>query len=151
MIAHTEVSGNPAVSSQLGKFHGVLNGIDPDIWGPEDDGFLPLKYTAETVVEGKAAAREALRNRLGLTGWGDKPLVGVVSRLTAQKGIHLIKHAAGHTVSRGAQFVLLGSAPDPKIQAEFHGLANGLQGQDAAFYYAYDEPLSHLIYAACDV
>ncbi|KAK3255426.1 hypothetical protein CYMTET_35388 [Cymbomonas tetramitiformis] len=146
-----EVSGNPAVSSQLGKFHGVLNGIDPDIWGPEDDGFLPLKYTAETVVEGKAAAREALRNRLGLTGWGDKPLVGVVSRLTAQKGIHLIKHAAGHTVSRGAQFVLLGSAPDPKIQAEFHGLANGLQGQDAAFYYAYDEPLSHLIYAACDV
>ncbi len=37
-------------------------------------------------VEGKAAAREALRYRLGLTGWGDKPLVGVVTRLTAQKG-----------------------------------------------------------------
>ena len=37
-------------------------------------------------VEGKAAARETLRYRMGLTGWGDKPLVGVVTRLTAQKG-----------------------------------------------------------------
>lgn len=37
-------------------------------------------------VQGKRAAREALRHRLGLTGWGDKPLVGVVTRLTEQKG-----------------------------------------------------------------
>jgi hypothetical protein len=46
----------------------------------------------------------------------DVPLVGCVTRLTHQKGIHLIKHAAWRTLERGGQFVLLGSAPDPKVQ-----------------------------------
>lgn len=46
----------------------------------------------------------------------DKPLAAVVTRLTHQKGTHLIKHAAWRTLERGAQFVLLGSAPDPKVQ-----------------------------------
>lgn len=47
---------------------------------------LGTRCRAPAQVEGKAAARETLRYRLGLTGWGDKPLVGVVTRLTAQKG-----------------------------------------------------------------
>ena len=46
----------------------------------------------------------------------DAPLVAVVTRLTHQKGTHLIKHAAWRTLERGAQFVLLGSAPDPRVQ-----------------------------------
>lgn len=46
----------------------------------------------------------------------DVPIVGCVTRLTHQKGIHLIKHAAWRALERGAQFVLLGSAPDPKVQ-----------------------------------
>lgn len=46
----------------------------------------------------------------------DVPLVSVVTRLTHQKGIHLIKHAAWRTLERGGQFVLLGSAPDPRVQ-----------------------------------
>jgi len=146
-----EVSGSPVVSGNLQKFYGVRNGIDPDIWDPEIDSFLPVKYNAENCVEGKAAARAELRSRLGMSGWNDKPIVGVVSRLTAQKGVHLIKHAAHHTLSRGGQFVLLGSAPDPKIQAEFNGLANQLAGQDSGFFFAFDEPLSHLMYAGCDI
>ena len=47
----------------------------------------------------------------------DVPIVGCVTRLTHQKGIHLIKHAAWRTMERGAQFVLLGSAPEAKVQA----------------------------------
>lgn len=47
--------------------------------------------------------------------------------------------------------MLLGSAPDPKVQAEFNALAGALSGENAAFAFAYDEPLSHLIYAACDI
>ena len=45
-----------------------------------------------------------------------QPQVAVVTRLTHQKGIHLIKHAAWRTLGRGGQFVLLGSAPDPRVQ-----------------------------------
>ena len=43
-----EVAGHPAVASQLGKFHGVVNGIDVDIWNPETDIFLPRHYNAHT-------------------------------------------------------------------------------------------------------
>lgn len=85
-ITSPQVAGDPAVSSQLSKFMGVRNGIDVDIWDPSTDRSLPRRFGAEDLVEGKAACREALRQRLGLTGWGDRPLVGVVSRLTAQKG-----------------------------------------------------------------
>lgn len=75
----------------------------------------------------------------------------MVSRLTAQKGIHLIKHAAHHTVERGGQFVLLGSAPDPRVQGDFDNLKSSIGGSNAGFAFTFDEPLSHLVYAACDI
>lgn len=79
--------------------------------------------------------------------------MAVVSRLTPQKGVHLIKHAAYKSIERGAQFVLLGTAPDPKLQEEFNMLAAELGGHGgcAGFRFTYDEPLSHLIYAAADI
>lgn len=67
------------------------------------------------MADGKSAAKEELRRRMQLSN-ADVPLVSVVTRLTHQKGIHLIKHAAWRTLERGGQFVLLGSAPDPRIQ-----------------------------------
>lgn len=148
-----EVSGHPAIAPHHGKFFGIRNGIDPDIWDPSEDPLLPLGYTAESVVEGKAAAKAELRKRMQLSN-ADVPIVGCVTRLTHQKGIHLIKHAAWRTMERGGQFVLLGSAPDPKVQAEFNALAGDLARQypdRARLWFAYDEPLSHLIYAGCDM
>ena len=103
--------------------------------------------------DGKAAAKSELRRRMNLST-ADVPIVGVVTRLTHQKGIHLIKHAAWRTLERGGQFVLLGSAPDPRVQAEFNALAGDLGRQypdRARLWFAYDEPLSHLIYAGCDM
>jgi starch synthase len=147
-----EVSGHPAVSgaTAYGKFHGVRNGIDPEIWDPDTDQFLPMNYNADTHEAGKRRAREEIQGRLGLTWGADQPLVGVVSRLTAQKGLDLIKHSIGHSLKRGAQFVLLGSAPDPRVQGDFNALAGSMGGPNAAFCFAFDEPLSHLVYAAAD-
>ncbi|KAL9146664.1 hypothetical protein ABFS82_13G124900 [Erythranthe guttata] len=147
-----EVSGNSAVAPYLFKFHGILNGIDPDIWDPYNDKFLPVSYTSENVVEGKRAAKEALQEKLGLEK-SDLPLVGIITRLTHQKGIHLIKHAIWRTLERNGQVVLLGSAPDPRIQNDFVSLANQLHsshGHRANLCLTYDEPLSHLIYAGAD-
>ena len=73
----------------------------------------------EDAASGKAAAKAELRSRMELSS-ADVPLVAVVTRLTHQKGIHLIKHAAWRTLERGAQFVLLGSAPDPRVQVGIH-------------------------------
>ncbi|KAJ1427192.1 Starch synthase, catalytic domain [Sesbania bispinosa] len=147
-----EVAGNPAVAPHLHKFHGIINGIDPDIWDPYNDKFIPVSYTSENVVEGKRAAKEALQQKLGLKR-ADLPLLGVISRLTHQKGIHLIKHAIWRMLERGGQVVLLGSAPDPRIQNDFVNMANELHSlyhDRARFCLAYDEPLSHLIYAGSD-
>ncbi|KAG8385744.1 hypothetical protein BUALT_Bualt03G0077000 [Buddleja alternifolia] len=148
-----EVSRNSAVAPYLYKFHGILNGIDPDIWDPYNDKFIPVPYTSENVVEGKRAAKEALQQRLGLKR-ADLPLVGIITRLTHQKGIHLIKHAIWRTLERQGQVVLLGSAPDPRIQNDFVNLANQLHNSHhydrARLCLKYDEPLSHLIYSGAD-
>ena len=171
-----EVAGHPAVAPHLAKLVGVRNGIDTAAWNPATDPLLPLPYDAGSWRAGKAAAKAALRERLGLSEGGggnqpqhqrrraagsdsghgrdDVPVVGVVSRLTAQKGIALIKHAAWRTVERGAQFVLLGSAPDGRVQAEFDALARDLAAAfpgRSALRFAFDEPLSHLIYAGADI
>lgn len=61
-----------------------------------------IPYTSENVVEGKRAAKQALQERLGLKR-ADLPLVGIITRLTHQKGIHLIKHAIWQTLGRGGQ------------------------------------------------
>lgn len=154
-VSHTysrEVSGNPAIAPHLYKFHGILNGIDLDIWDPYNDKFIPVPYISDNVVEGKRAAKEALQQRLGLKK-SDFPLVGIITRLTHQKGIHLIKHAIWRTLERNGQVVLLGSAPDPRIQNDFVNLANQLHsshGDRARLCLTYDEPLSHLIYAGAD-
>lgn len=147
-----EIAGNHAVATHLHKFHGIINGIDPDIWDPFNDNSIPVPYTAENVVEGKRASKEALQQKLGLKK-ADLPLVGVITRLTHQKGIHLIKHAIWRTLERGGQVVLLGSAPDHRIQNDFVNLANQLHSSHndrARLCLAYDEPLSHLIYAGAD-
>ena len=149
-----EISGHGSISHQLAKFHGVVNGIDPDIWDPLDDKYLPVSFDMSSVAEGKAACRRALCERSNISNKSEVPLIGVVTRLTHQKGIHLIKHAIYKALERGCQVVLLGSAPDPNIQREFEDIANGLKQNhfnDAALHLYFDEPLSHLIYAGADM
>ncbi|KAJ9523115.1 hypothetical protein QJQ45_023899 [Haematococcus lacustris] len=131
------------------ELYGIRNGIDTDVWDPSSDPHLPVAYSPDAALEGKDAARRALRSKLNLSQI-DVPIVGCVTRLVAQKGIHLIKHAAWRTLERGAQFVLLGSAPDGRVQGEFNALRDQLKAQyhdRAALIFQYDEPLSHQIYA----
>ena len=160
-----EIKGQGAVSPNAGKMVGIRNGIDVELWDPLTDELLTQNYNAETWSEGKSAARRQLAERLGMTqvephgGGGEHgnepiPLVGVVARLTQQKGIHLIKHACYRALESGAMFVLLGSSPDGNVQNDFNNMAADV-GQrfpgKSGFVFAYDEPLSHLVYAAADM
>lgn len=147
-----EVSRHGSIAPHYFKFHGIRNGIDSDIWDPYNDNFIPVHYTSDNVVEGKSSAKKALQEKLGLHQT-DSPVVGIISRLTAQKGIHLIKHAIYRTLERNGQVVLLGSAPDHRIQSDFTNLARKLHGEfdgRVKLCLTYDEPLSHLIYAGAD-
>ncbi|CAL0329582.1 unnamed protein product [Lupinus luteus] len=134
------------------KFLGILNGIDTDAWNPATDTFLEVQYNAND-LQGKAQNKEALRRDLGLSSADvRRPLVGCITRLVPQKGVHLIRHAIYRTLELGGQFVLLGSSPVPHIQREFEGIANNFRNHDhARLILKYDESLSHVIYAASDM
>lgn len=149
-----EISSHQSIRDNLDKFHGVVNGIDPEIWDPANDDFLPRFYDEADMVEGKAAAREALCNHSNIPNKAGVPMVGVVTRLSSQKGIHLIKRGIMRSLERGCQVVLLGSAPDPVIQQEFDMLFHELKQSYhdfMCFHLYYNEPLSHLIYAGSDM
>ncbi|KAJ9565507.1 hypothetical protein OSB04_001473 [Centaurea solstitialis] len=134
------------------KFVGILNGIDTDSWNPATDSHLRFQYNADD-LEGKAENKKALRKHLGLS-FADsrKPLVGCITRLVPQKGVHLIRHAIYRALELGGQFVLLGSSPVPSIHREFEEIANKFQNHEhIRLILKYDEALSHSIYAASDM
>ena len=150
-----EIKEQGAIDANQGKMVGIRNGIDVSIWNPMTDEFLSQNYDMDSWQVGKAAARQQLAERLGMNfASAETPLVAVVSRLTQQKGIHLIKHACYRTLERGGQFVLLGSSPDGNVQNDFNSMAYDVGGRfpgQSGFVFAYDEPLSHLVYAAADM
>eukprot|EP00897_Mesotaenium_endlicherianum_P007082 jgi/Mesen1/6401/ME000329S05569 len=141
-------------------YHGVLNGIDTELWDPALDPHLPVPYSADD-LRGKAVCKHYLQRALGLepdTLPGEpgqakrSPLVVVVTRLVAQKGIHLIRHALHRTRELGGQLVLLGTAPVAGIQAEFEGLAAEFKDSgDIRLLLTYSEGLSHVLFAAGDI
>lgn len=133
-----------------GKFSGVLNGLDYDMWNPQTDPHIPHHYDAEH-LDNKYANKQALRHRLWLQD-SYKPIVASVGRLDPQKGVHLIRHALYYALSKGAQFVLLGSSPEPGINAEFWELKHQFNDNpDCHLEIGYDEDLAHLIYAGSDM
>ncbi len=148
-----EVRNEGPVQHNQFKFKGIRNGIDPAIWNASDDEHLPVAYDSSSVVEGKAAAKRAVKERVGLKNV-DAPLVGIVSRLTLQKGVELMEHAIWTALERGCQVVVLGSAFDSEMQQHWIDIELSLRHQYhdmARLVFAYDEPLSHLIYAGSDM
>jgi starch synthase len=132
------------------KFGGVLNGIDYNVWNPDIDPHIARQYNIDA-IDDKYDNKEALRERLWLQS-DFKPIVGVVSRLDHQKGVHLIKHSVYHALAHGCQFVLLGSSPDPAVNNEFWALKHELNNNpDCHLEISYNEELAHLIYAGADM
>ncbi len=132
------------------KFGGVLNGVDYDMWNPEIDPLISARYGSEW-FDGKYANKRALRERFLLADVF-KPVVASVGRLDHQKGVDLIRHAMFYALSQGAQFVLLGTSPDPAIGAEFWRLKHELNDSpDCHLELAFNVELAHLIYAGADI
>ncbi len=132
------------------KFGGILNGVDYDEWNPEVDRHIPVRYGRGNVQD-KYRNKEALRDRLWLRK-AYRPIMAFVGRLDPQKGVHLIKHALYYALSNGTQFVLLGTSPEPGINADFWRIKNELNDNpDCHLELSFNEELSHLIYAGADM
>lgn len=134
--------------ARAGDLTGILNGIDTKEFNPADDPMIPFSYTAEA-PEGKQKNKEALLQRLGLTVSADTPLIGMVTRLTAQKGVDLVLRVFHEMMAAGCAFVLLGSG-DSGYEHCFRELEQQYKGRVCS-YIGYDNALAHQIYAGADL
>ena len=126
--------------------HGVVNGIDYEVWNPAKDPAIAQPYSADD-PGGKAACRAALRDELGLeTAPG--PVVGIVTRLVEQKGMDLVLQALPGILAEGCQLVLLGSG-EANLEAAFVESARQHPGR-VAVRIGYEAELAHRIYAGAD-
>lgn len=127
---------------------GIVNGIDVNEWNPATDKLLTHHYNASN-MSGKAACKRALQQRLGLAEDANIPLLGVISRLTHQKGLDLLPAIASFLLEYPVQIVILGSG-EADLEASFQLLAQNHPGQVATVI-GFNEELSHQIEAGSDI
>jgi len=140
---------HPLLQERQDRLFGILNGLDYRQYDPAGDPHLAANFDAAT-LERRSANKTALQKRAGLAPDANAPVVGMVSRLTEQKGMDLTLETMGALLSEGAaQFVVLGTG-DEAYHSAFRDLAQRHAGR-AAVSIAFDHPLAQLIYGGCDL
>jgi starch synthase len=127
---------------------GILNAVDEAVWNPATDKLIPFAYGPSNAT-GKQQCKAALQKEMGLAVQSDAPLFGVVSRLTEQKGLHLVLAGIAELLARGGQLMVLGSG-EGWLEAALREQASK-HPQSVAVRLGYDEALAHRIFAATDV
>ena len=130
-----------------GDLCGILNGIDTSVWDPAADPRIAARFNADD-LQNRAANKAALQRRLGLELLPDTFLLGVISRLSWQKGLDLLLENLPLILSEGIQLALLGSG-DAALQDRCRATAEAHAGR-AGVLIGYDEDLAHLIQAGAD-
>jgi len=131
-----------------GRLTGILNGVDPAIWDPEQDLLLNARYNRD-VLDAKLENKRQLQITMGLKIDDKAPVFAVVSRLTKQKGLDLVLEALPGLLEQGGQLVLLG-AGDAELQQGFLAAAAEYPGQ-VGVQIGYHEAFSHRIIGGADV
>jgi len=129
------------------RLFGIVNGLDYSVWDPATDRLLPARYGPGRMA-GKARCKGALRRELGLEGSGDRPLLGMVSRLVEHKGLDILAEAVPGIMALPVELALLGSG-EARYERALRDLAGRYPGR-MAVRVGYDERLAHLLEAASD-
>jgi len=138
-----------ALRARGGSVVGILNGVDYDEWNPETDPLIPFNYSAKK-LEGKEQNKKALLEELGMEYRFDRPLVGMVTRLTYQKGIELVQQAMpGLLSSRDFSLIVLGNGE--KDQEKFFHWLQSEFPEHVYFYCGFNNSLAHRIEAGSDL
>jgi starch synthase len=127
---------------------GITNGVDYEVWNPENDPEIPAHFNRYDLA-GKRECKRALLQRFHLPENLDRPVFGIVTRLTAQKGFELIEQTAGEILANGAYLVALG-AGEGKHEDFLQYLRNAAP-QQVGIYKGYNENLAHQIEAGADI
>lgn len=131
-----------------GKLRGIVNGIDYDMWNPETDPALAVNYGLGNVLDHKMENKLALQKELGLEENQDKFVIGLISRLTNQKGLDLVSSIIPQVLDGNTQVVVLGTG-DKQYEDTFRYYENTYRGTFSACI-QYDEARAHRIYAGAD-
>ena len=127
---------------------GVLNGIDMVDYDPAIDNRIPAVYSAEN-MEGKAVCKAELQKMLGLEVNPNVPIIGMVGRLSGQKGLDLVDYIIGDLLGQDVQLVVLGMGESRYVN--LFSWAEGEYKGKVAARFAMDHALAHQIYAGCDM
>jgi starch synthase len=126
---------------------GIMNGIDDVVWNPTTDPLIPARF-GRGKPSRRAGNKQVLQQRMGIDENPDALLVGVISRLTSQKGLDMLLDQLDHLVAVGMQLALLGSG-EPALEQAFSAAAEWHMGSVGCVL-GYDEELAHLIEAGSD-
>lgn len=137
------------LAHRSGDLTGILNGIDDQVWNPTTDPLLPASFSVDKVQPGKAACKAELQKRVGLPAQDGTPLIGMVSRMSDQKGFDLIAECFDRLVSHDVQYVFLGTG-DPKFEQILADFSSRYPDKVAVMI-GFDEGLAHLIEAGSDL
>jgi len=138
-----------ALRARAGVLSGILNGVDYRQWSPEIDTYLPAHYSVDDLA-GKRVCKQRLIEEFGLPQAAmDRPLVGIVSRFTRQKGTDILAEVAGQMVADDVYLVALGSG-EPEYEAFFSHMAAAHPGR-IAVRLGFDNGLAHRIEAGADM
>ena len=127
---------------------GVLNGIDMQEYDPAADPLIPAPYSAQD-LSGRAQCKAALQQSLGLTVDPSVPIIGMVGRLSSQKGLDLVDHVIGQIMEENVQLVVLGMGESRYVNL-FSWAEQQYPGRVAARFQM-DHQLAHRIYAGADM
>lgn len=128
---------------------GIINGIDIDEWNPQTDPALVKNYSVKTFAKGKKENKKAVQNALGLREAPDVLMIGIVSRLTYQKGVYLVAEKLADIMGLDVQFVVLGTG-ESNAENMFRNMEEKYKRR-AVYYCGYNDELAHKIYAGCDL
>jgi len=136
------------LNSRKDVLFGIINGVDYSIWSPDVDKQLPFNYSINN-LSGKKKNKKYLLEQLKLPYNESVPLIGIISRLVAQKGFDLFRDAAEQLLSLNAQWVVLGGG-EPEFEYMFRQLSQKYPEKISA-YIGFNNVLPHLIEAGADM
>ena len=128
---------------------GILNGVDTKEWDPRTDPLIPKNYDARS-TRAKKVNRSALTAELGLDVADDIPLIGMVSRLTYQKGLELVQQVVPEMLRQGRFAMAVLGSGETRYEQFFHWLQQSFPGR-VCFWRGYNNRLSHWIEAGSDL
>ena len=131
-----------------GKLRGIVNGIDVDQWNTWTDQRLAVNYDITNVLDRKRGNKKALQEELGLVQDDHVFVIGLISRLTDQKGLDLVNYILPSLIDGHTQVVVLGTG-DAKYEESFRYYENTYKGTVCSNI-MYDEGRAHMIYAGAD-